>query len=162
MAIVVRPAVANDSEGLTQISFAAKRYWNYPEQYFEVWQEELTITPSYIRDNTVYVAENGGQVIGYFSLVEVKEDFWAGTVFVNEGIWLEHIFILPEYIGKGIGSKLIAFLKIKCVEMKIDKVNIFSDPNAKGFYDKLGACYISESLSSIPGRAVSLYTLHIS
>jgi len=162
MNIVIRPATINDDEVLTNISFASKRYWKYPEQYIEVWKDELTITPSYILKNTVHVAEVTGQVAGYFSLVEVKEDFWAGKVFVNKGIWLEHIFVLPEYIGKGIGSKLIAVLRTKCKEMKIDKVNIFSDPHAKGFYDKLGACYIGEALSSIKGRTVSLYELHIS
>ena len=147
---------------MTDISFASKRYWNYPEEYFAVWKDELTITPSYIQNNIVYIAELDGQAVGYFSLVEVKEDFWAGKVFVNKGIWLEHIFILPTVIGKGIGSQLIAALRKKCKELLVEKVYIFSDPNAKGFYDKIGACYIGESPSSIEGRTVSLYTLTIS
>lgn len=162
MDIVIRPATVNDSEDLTEISFASKRYWNYPEEYIKVWKDELTIIPSYILNNTVYVAEVTGRVVGYFSLVEVKEAFGAGKVCVNKGIWLEHIFILPEYIGKGIGSKLIAIMKVQCKEMQIDKVNLFSDPHAKGFYDKLGACYIGQSPSSIEGRTVPLYDVYIS
>ena len=69
---------------------------------------------------------------------------------------------MPQYIGKGIGSKLMGVVKEKCKEMKIDKVNIFSDPHTTGFYDKLGADYLGESLSSIAGRTVSLYELQIS
>jgi hypothetical protein len=46
-------------------------------------------------------------------------------------------------------------------ELKIDKVNIFSDQNAKGIYEKIGAFYLGESPSSIEGRTVSLYELHI-
>jgi len=84
-------------------------------------------------DAIVYVAEIDEQVVSYFSLVEGEEGF-AGKIF-----WLEHIFILPEYIGKGIGSKQIATLRTRCRELKIDKVNILSDPYAKWFYDKLGA-----------------------
>lgn len=161
MQIIIRDALVSDSEILTQISFASKRHWNYPDQYFDSWKDELTITPAYIKNNRVYVAEANGRIVGYFSLVEIKTDFWAGKVFVSKGFWLEHIFVLPEYIGKSIGRKLIDVLKLKCSEININKVKIFSDPNAKGFYDKLGACYLGESPSSIEGRTVSLYELDI-
>src|SRR5690554_6199749 len=107
MDVSIRKAVREDSNVLTDISFKSKRYWNYPEEYFEIWKDELTIKDSYILDNTVYVAEANDEIIGYYSIVEVKNDFWAGEVFVMKGFWLEHIFILPEYIGKGIGTKLI-------------------------------------------------------
>jgi len=83
----IRPAVVSDSEALTNISFSAKRYWNYPEEYFKVWKAELTITPAYIQNNKVYVAEVEGQTVGYFSLVKVEDDFWAGKVFVTKGFY---------------------------------------------------------------------------
>jgi hypothetical protein len=67
--------VVGDSEVLTQISFASKRKWNYPEEYFEIWKDELAITSFYIQNNNVYIGECEGQVIGYFYLVEVKNDF---------------------------------------------------------------------------------------
>jgi GNAT superfamily N-acetyltransferase len=161
MGLMVREASASDSVALTDISFASKQYWNYPNEYFDIWKDELTISPSYIKDNMVYVAEVRGRAIGYVSLVELKDEFWTGNGVVNRGFCLEHIFILPEYIGKGIGSRLIAFLKERCKEMNIDSIYIFSDPNAKGFYDKLGACYLGEVSSNIKGRTVSLYELHI-
>lgn len=161
MGLLVREASTSDSGVLTDISFASKQYWNYPNEYFEIWKDELTISPSYIQNNVVYVAEVRERAIGYVSLVELENEFSAGNIVVNKGFCLEHIFILPEYIGKGIGSRLIAFLKERCKEMKIDRVSIFSDPNAKGFYDKLGAYYLGEVSSNIEGRTVSLYELHI-
>lgn len=161
MRIVIRPAAITDSEALTNISYAAKRYWNYPKEYFDIWENELTITPAYIQNNKVYVAEVDGQIVGYFSLVEVKDDFRAGKVFIKKGFWLEHIFILPGYIGKGIGTQLINYLKSLCQKLCIDKIRILSDPNAKGFYEKIGAQYMGESPSSIMGRTVSLYILDI-
>lgn len=45
MKIVIRRAIIAESGDLTSISFASKRYWNYPEEYFNVWEKELTITP---------------------------------------------------------------------------------------------------------------------
>lgn len=161
MQLIFREAVAGDSEVLTHISFAAKGYWNYPPKYYEVWRDELTLTPAYIEKNIVHVAECAGRVIGYFALTEVPADFWAGRVFVRRGHWLEHIFILPEYIGRGVGSQLVALLKTKCLAMNIDKLFIFADPHAKGFYDKLGARYLGDSPSSIDGRTVPLYELVI-
>ncbi|CUH97381.1 hypothetical protein P22_3509 [Propionispora sp. 2/2-37] len=161
MTSIVREADLSESHILTDISFAAKRYWNYPKAYFEIWKDELTITPEYIQNNKVCVAEVDGRVVGYFSLVEVKRDFWAGRVFVNAGFWLEHIFIQPEYIGRGIGTQLINYLEAMCRELGVDKVRIFSDPNANGFYDKMSARYLGESPSSIEGRTVSLYELDI-
>lgn len=161
MQICIRKAVASQSEILTEISFAAKRYWNYPEEYFEVWKDELTITGAYIEENIVYVAEQDGKIVGYFSIAEVKEAFWAGEISVQKGFWLEHIFILPDFIGMGIGSELINFAKGLCKENGIEKLFIFSDPNSRGFYDKLRARYIIESPSSIKGRTVSFYELVI-
>lgn len=161
MDILIRPALMSESSVLTDISFASKRHWQYPDSYFDIWKDELTITSSYIKDNIVYVAEKNGQVIGYFSLVEVKNDFWAGKVFVKKGFWLEHIFILPGYIGKGIGTQLMGYLVSICKKRGIGKVRILSDPYARGFYDKIGARYIGESPSSIEGRTVSLYELGI-
>ncbi len=148
MNIVIRAASYKDSDVLTAISFAAKRHWNYPDEYFDVWKDELTITPSYIQKHIVYVAERSGQAVGYFSLVEVKTDFRAGKILINKGTWLEHIFILPEYIGKGIGTQLIDFMKIKCKEMNIGTIHIFSDCiriyNFSGDCKQLITCSLAE------------------
>lgn len=157
----IREAKESDSNSLTEISYAAKRYWNYPEEYFDIWKSELTITPKYINENVVYLAEDEAKVLGYFSIVENKEDFWSGQVFVKKGFWLEHVFIWPDYIGKRVGAELISFAKELCRKKNIHSLLIFSDPNAKGFYDKVGAKYIEESPSSIQGRTVSFYELNI-
>ncbi len=34
-----------------------KNYWNYPDEYYEIWKKELTITQDYISKNDVYVYE---------------------------------------------------------------------------------------------------------
>lgn len=161
MAVIVRPAVMSESAILTEISFKSKHYWDYPEAYFKVWQAELTITPAYIQNNLVYAAERDGEIIGYAAIVQVKVDFLAGKVFVQKGFWLEHIFVIPEAIGKGVGSALLNYIKSECRKMRISTLLIFADPNARGFYDKAGASYQGESPSSIEGRMVSLYELEI-
>jgi ribosomal protein S18 acetylase RimI-like enzyme len=161
MGIIIRKAKSEECSVLTDISFAAKHVWNYPEKYFETWKEELTITEEYIQRNTVRVAEMEGTILGYYSIVENKQDFWAGKVFVMAGHWLEHIFIRPDCIGKGIGTRLIKDIQKNCRNLGVKKIYIFSDPHANGFYHKMRADYVKESLSSIEGRTVSLFEMII-
>jgi GNAT superfamily N-acetyltransferase len=161
MEITIRPAAEADSVALTDIAFAAKRHWNYPPEYIDKWRHELTITPAYIRANTVRVAEAGGRPVGFGALVRVEAGFRVGQTFVAKGYWLDHIFLLPAYIGRGIGSRLVADLTQQCRQRRIGKIHIFADPHARGFYDKLGAVYQGEFPSSIPGRTVPKYILEI-
>lgn len=162
MNLHIRKAYPADSAALTALSFAAKRYWNYPEEYFDIWKEELTITPEYIQKHLVYTAEVDGELIGYASVVEVQKDFWAGKLFVQKGFWLEHLFIHPSYIGRGLGTKLMAWVENVCGKQGIKHLLILSDPHARGFYDKMGCQYVQECPSSIEGRTVSLYIWKLS
>jgi hypothetical protein len=56
--VSIRTACASEAEDLTMIAFAAKRHWNYPEKWIELWAEELTIDGRYIEHNTVFVVED--------------------------------------------------------------------------------------------------------
>lgn len=161
MNIMIRRAEDKENEILTLIAFEAKRYWKYPEEYFDVWKDELTITPDYINKNEVHVAKVDGKAVGFISIVEVKNDFQVGDLLIGKGFWLDHIFVHPSFIGNRVGSELIFFLKKLCKENNISCLHFLSDPNAKGFYDSIGAQFIEEVPSNIKGRTVSLYKLPI-
>lgn len=157
MNIMIKRANDKESDTLTAISFASKRYWKYPQEYFDVWKDELTITPDYINQNEVHVAKVDGKAVGFISIVEVKDEFQAGELLIQKGFWLDHIFVHPNFIRKRVGSKLISFATELCRQKNIRFLHIFSDPNAKGFYDRIGAQFIDEVPSNIKGRTVSLY-----
>jgi len=159
--ITIRRARPDEHALLTKISFASKRYWKDPEEYFEVWKKELTITQAYIESNTVFAAETREGVVGYLSIVHVPKDFMAGQTFVQRGYWLEHLFVQPDYIRRGVGSRLMSFARVWCVQNGIDRLLIFSDPHSRGFYEHLGASYMGEMASSIPGRTVPMMELII-
>lgn len=159
MKIVIGLAQENESDQLTLISFAAKRYWKYPEEYFDVWKDELTITKDYIDQNKVYVARSDGSAVGFISIVEVKNHVRLGNLLIQKGFWLDHVFVYPPFIGKGVGTQLMLFAKEVCKQNNIKCLYILSDPNAKGFYDRIGAQYIGEVPSNIKGRNVSLFIL---
>jgi GNAT superfamily N-acetyltransferase len=158
---MIRSADDKESDTLTSISFAAKRYWKYPEEFFDVWKEELTITPDYINQNEVYVAKVDEKPVGFLSIIEVKDDFQAGELLIRKGFWLDHIFVHPDLIGKRVGSELISFTNELCKQKNIKCLHILSDPNAKGFYQKIGAQFMKEVPSNIKGRTVSLFKFAI-
>jgi GNAT superfamily N-acetyltransferase len=149
---VIRPAKESEHKELTSISFASKGYWKYPKSYFDIWQNELTIDPKYIRYNTVFVYEANDMILGYYSIVEIEENLEISEVSIHKGFWLEHMFIKPQSIGQGIGRKLFEHLKQWCNFSKIEEINILADPHSKGFYEKIGCRYVKEFPSTIPNR----------
>lgn len=159
--IRIRPALASDCGTLTEVSFQAKRHWKYPDEYMELWKEELTITAAYIEKNRVFVGELEGEAVGFYSLVEINEDLKVGTILIEKGMWLDHMFIFPKHIGKKIGTEFTAHMKAYLAEKKVNVVLIFVDPNATGFYEKVGATFRRDSDSSIPGRTIPVYELTI-
>ena len=159
--ISIYKAHDSDCETLTEVSFSAKKHWNYPENYFDIWKDELTITEEYINKNIVYKAMFLESVFGFYSIVENENDFWTNDIFVKKGFWLEHIFIRPEFHKIGIGRVMIDHAKMISKVNGIGNLFIFVDPFAKGFYDKIGAEFLNESNSSIPLRRIPIYELKI-
>jgi hypothetical protein len=159
--IKINKAQDNDCDILTEISFAAKGHWNYPNSYYELWKDELTISRDYINHNIVYKALFSDLILGFYSIVENKSDFYSGETLVKKGFWLEHIFIKPDYHKFRIGRLMIDHAKMISKAIRINHLLIFVDPYAKGFYDKIGADYLYDSKSSIPGRLIPVYDLKV-
>ncbi len=158
---MIRLATIADSKALTRLSLASKAYWKYPKEYFEIWKNELTISQDYIHSNDVFVYEINNSIIGYYSIVNLEKDVEISGISLGKGIWLEHMFIDPQYIGKGIGTKLFSHLREWCIQTKINKVGILADPNAKGFYKKMGCIYMREYPSTIEGRTTPFLKFHV-
>lgn len=148
--IKILKADEKSSRELTSISFAAKKYWGYPDEYFKIWEQELTITPEYIRQNKVYLAVLAEEIVGFYSIIEINTQFY-----------LDHLFLKPTVIGKGIGSKLIQHLLVLAKEEGIQTLKIYVDPNAEGFYQKMGANFLELVESSIKGRMLPIYMFHV-
>ena len=151
---MIRRAGKNDAAVLTDLSFRSKAYWQYPSHYFDIWKDELTVTPDYIAANILYVCEDDrtGQLTGYYSLVFLAQDLVFPGGVLRHGWWLEHMFVDPGFIRRTIGIQLFYHLQQVCKNRCIDRVGILADPNARGFYEKMGCIYRGEYASTIPGR----------
>jgi ribosomal protein S18 acetylase RimI-like enzyme len=138
---VIRNAVPEDAPALTRIAHSAKQHWGYPEHWIKHWESDLTISEDFIRNNQVYVAERDDQICGFYAL----------SVHGSQAE-LEHMWVAPAHIGTGIGKELFLDAMDRSTAMNIRQVDITADPNAAGFYERMGATRTGDVVSEMDGQ----------
>ena len=149
--MTIRRAAVEEASVLTTIALEAKRYWGYPEHWIKHWEADLTVSPEFIRDNHVYVAEADGAVRGFYALCVSGE----------HKAELEHLWVTPDRIGTGIGKELFLDAMERAAALDVRDVELSTDPNAAGFYTRMGATQIGEVDSPIDGKERKLPRLKI-
>jgi GNAT superfamily N-acetyltransferase len=104
----------------------------------------LTITPEFIAAHQTFMAVEG-EIVGFHALVETPE-FWR----------LEHLWVLPQAIGRGLGRSLFHHAVARAKERGALCLTIEADPNAEPFYKHMGAVRTDAIRSEIDGRAREL------
>jgi GNAT superfamily N-acetyltransferase len=144
-AVTIRRATPEEAAALTQIALDAKRYWGYPEHWIQHWESDLAISSDFIREHHVYVAEDDGEIRGFYAL----------CVSDNKAE-LEHMWVTPNSIGTGVGKELFLDAMERAAALNVDAVELSADPNAAGFYSRMGATQIGETDSVIDGQVRKL------
>ena len=139
---MITKAIALDTDSLTNIALKSKAYWGYTKEQIESWHHDLTITEKIMKNMFVYKYILDDTIAGFYILNQPKKDT----------IELEFLFVLPEFIGKGIGKKLLEDSYIKAKQFNVSTIVLLADPNAKSFYESQGFLYQGEKESSIPNR----------
>ena len=147
---MIRAAATDEADLLTRIALEAKRYWGYPEHWIKHWEADLTISPEFIRDNHVYVAEDEGEVRGFYALCVS-----------GEKAELEHMWVTLACIGTGVGKELFLDAMERAAALDVRDVELTADPNAAGFYERMGAKQIGETDSPVDGLPRKLPRLKI-
>ena len=137
----MRIASPHDAEDLTKIAIAAKRHWNYPARWMELWLPQLTFTPEYFEENESWVMEHDGSPIAFSTVQERDGNFW-----------IENMWVSPEYMGKGIGKKLFTHAVNLARQRGYKTLQLEADPNAVGFYEKMGLQIIGEHQYELDGQ----------
>ncbi len=125
---LIRPARLPEAPALTAIAHAAKRRWGYPEAWINAWSAALTITPAAIEEHSVLVAELGGAVCGVAVLAD-RQSHWS----------LEHLWVDPTIHRQGIGRALFVSVVREAARRRGGVLRVESDPQAVGFYERMGA-----------------------
>lgn len=146
----IRRAQEPDAAELTRIAHEAKRHWGYPERWIELWRDDLTLSPDFVAGNEVYVAEEGGEALGCYGLIAATPN-WT----------LEHFWIRPAAMGKGLGRRLFEHARAVAAQAGASVLEIDADPNAEAFYLHMGAARVGEIRSEIEGQPRVRPLLHL-
>jgi GNAT superfamily N-acetyltransferase len=138
---MIRRATSDEASTLTQIALESKNYWGYPEHWLKLWESELTISSEFIDGNQVFVFESEGEIRGFYALC-----------ISDSHAELEHMWVRPAYIGTGLGKELFLDAMDRAARLNVNEVQLTADPNAAGFYERMGAQQIGEARSEIDGQ----------
>jgi GNAT superfamily N-acetyltransferase len=141
--VTILPATIDQAEILSEIAIAAKAYWGYPPDYLAIWKPLLTITPMFITQHLVYMAQVGTEIVGFYALISAPPP----------QIVLEHLWVKPSYIRQGVGQQLFVHAMRTAAEVGATAVEITADPHAEGFYHRMGAQRIGVMLSHLLGES---------
>jgi len=139
--ISIRHAKPEEADVLSQIAISAKRHWGYPERWMKLWIPQLTFTPDYFAENESWVAEENGSPIGFYTLQER-----------DRNAWIENMWLLPEFIGKGIGRQIFVHALELARQRGFTRLRLEADPNATGFYEKIGMWKVGEYQYELGGE----------
>jgi ribosomal protein S18 acetylase RimI-like enzyme len=143
--ISIRRAKPEYAETLTQIALDAKRHWGYPDRWMQIWTPQLTFSPEYFDVNESWMAEVDDRPVAFYTLLD------------NDGIaWLENLWVSPQYIGEGIGRRLFVHAANTARERGFNLFQLEADPNAAGFYEKMGMHRIGERQYEVDGQPRTL------
>ena len=99
---------------------------------------------SYGERHEVWVLEQEGEVAGFYSLIHHGE--------VSE---LDHLWLLPRHIGQGLGRPLFEHALQRARMSGANRIEWEAEPNATGFYGRMGAQPLRETTSSM-GRTLTV------
>src|SRR5207248_9387850 len=105
------------------------------------WEEELTVTADYVTVNPTFVALlTDDEIVGFHALKIQATD-----------VWLDHLWVRPAAMGKGIGRALFAHAEGIARGGGAGCMKIVGDPHAEGFYRHMGASVSGWQPASMDG-----------
>ena len=134
--ILIRPGDAAEGPRLKEIAIASKGFWGYEPERVRAWADQGDFTPESLRKLAVFVAEVEGRAIA-----------WASIEPKGKTAWLADLWVEPDWIGKGVGSRLFREAAEHARGTGASALEWEAEPNSVGFYEKMGARQVRESTS---------------
>lgn len=156
----IRLAVPNDVEDIHRLIFELAVYEKAPEQMVATIEQ---INESLFNQHPVafcHVAEVDGKIVG-IALWFLNYSTWLG----KPGIYLEDLFVQPDYRDQGIGKTFMKTLAQLCVERGYERfqwwVLDWNTPSIE-FYKSLGAVAMDEwTVFRLSGAALQKFANQI-
>lgn len=136
-------AVTEDLDILRRIAYHSEAHWGYSDTFMDIFDRIFNITEDFIKRNPVYVGYVQKEIAGFWGL-QCREEQYE----------LEYFYIHQEYLNQGLGKLMWGNLTAWCREHKISGFRFVTSHQAVGFYEKMGALVMGQTLSSIDGREI--------
>ena len=150
MDISIRPARPQEGDRLREIAVAAKAHWGYDEDWVRGWAAQGDFSQEALAARPVLVADLGGRAIGFATLIA------QGDVCVLDDLWID-----PDWIGRGIGTRLFEACAERARDLGARRLEWEAEPNAVGFYQRMGGRYLRESAPTELGRTIPVMGLEL-
>lgn len=134
--ISFRKAAPAEAQALTELALRSKRAWGYSDHFMTLVMPDMIVHPEYLRDEYGIVAEEGAELVGY-AIVRID----------GNAAFLRDLFVEPACFRRGIGSALFAAAAQYARLNGATTLRLGGDPNATGFYQRLGMVKIGEEPS---------------
>lgn len=135
--MLVRKAKPEDLNSILEFQLAMARETEGIELEQETLKNGVTAVLKDSSKGHYYVAEKNGKVIGSLLTTFEWSDWRNGTV-----LWIQSVYVVPEFRRKGVYSKLYAHVKSRVLENHdLKGIRLYADKSNKGahkVYEKLG------------------------
>ena len=122
--VTVRAVRPDDHDRLRELTFGSKAHWGYEQGLVRRWADGLRFPTG--RDS--WVAEEDGTIVA-----------WAALTPPRDGVAvLDHLWVDPAAMGRGLGSRLFGLAADRALELRAERLEWSAEPNAVGFYEKVG------------------------
>lgn len=129
----IRRAEIKEAAILTDIAIRSEAYWGYDESFMEIFRREYKVTEDFIKSNPTFVLEEDGNIKGFYGIILREID-----------TELEFLYIDPAVIGTGYGKILWNHMVEQCKLLGVKEFILVTSPQAKAFYEKMGAVFMEE------------------
>jgi GNAT superfamily N-acetyltransferase len=143
--VTIRAPAPGEGVRLKEIAIAAKASWGYELDKVREWADRGDFSPEQLGKLTVFVAQAGERTVGWCSL-DPRGDVW----------WLADLWVEPEWVGKGVGSRLFRHGARHAQRAGAKRLEWEAEPNSIGFYERMGARHLRESGQTEWGRTLSV------
>jgi GNAT superfamily N-acetyltransferase len=146
----IRRARADEADALTALGGRAKAQWGYDEEFMDRVTEAMALSPADVEAHQVWVLEDETGVVGFIRVL-------PGDPAELEDMWVE-----PDAMGAGHGRRLFEHAIGVARAVGASALELDADPNAVGFYERMGMQRIGETPSTlIPGRTLPRMRLEL-
>jgi len=138
--LTFRRAIDLESARLTDISLRSKGVWGYDSRFMSAVRDVMTIDQTTFGEVDLFVAEQGGRVVGFYGLSRDRPLSW-----------IEYFLIDPSVLRSGVGRALWRHLESTASELDVSRLRVLADPHARGFYEAMGMRHVGDAPSDVFG-----------